>query len=107
MKEEGHPEIAEQADGDAGGDGGGGEKGRQRSCSALHGWSTSDPECVRTIPTVYFWYRHVLNASDKVEIGGLPVTHLSVCLFVTWLITCISMIKGLKSSGKVSHPLTY
>nr|KAF6411787.1 solute carrier family 6 member 16 [Rousettus aegyptiacus] len=71
-------------------------------CPLLENSSQFDPECVRTIPTVYFWYRHVLNASDKVEIGGLPVTHLSVCLFVTWLITCISMIKGLKSSGKVS-----
>nr|KAF6411786.1 solute carrier family 6 member 16 [Rousettus aegyptiacus] len=72
-------------------------------CPLLENSSQFDPECVRTIPTVYFWYRHVLNASDKVEIGGLPVTHLSVCLFVTWLITCISMIKGLKSSGKMLY----
>ncbi|XP_039734629.1 orphan sodium- and chloride-dependent neurotransmitter transporter NTT5 isoform X3 [Pteropus medius] len=70
-------------------------------CPLLENSSQFDPECTRTVPTVYFWYRHMLNASDKIEIGGLPSKDLSVSLFMTWLIICISMIKGLKSSGKV------
>ncbi|XP_029782236.1 orphan sodium- and chloride-dependent neurotransmitter transporter NTT5 isoform X2 [Suricata suricatta] len=70
-------------------------------CPSLRNSSDSDPECARTASTTYFWYRHVLKATDEVEIGGLPVTHLSVSLFVTWLIICISIIKGPKSSGKM------
>lgn len=80
---------------------------RTWSCSSLHGRSTSDPECARTTPATYFWYRKVLKATDEIEMGGLPILHLSVSLFVIWLIICISMIKGLKSTGKVSHPLTH
>ncbi|XP_077603571.1 orphan sodium- and chloride-dependent neurotransmitter transporter NTT5-like isoform X1 [Crocuta crocuta] len=69
----------------------------------LHAQFTSDPECARTTSTTYFWYRHVLKATDEIEIGGLPVEHLSVSLFVTWLIICISIIKGPKSSGKMLY----
>ncbi|XP_039734625.1 orphan sodium- and chloride-dependent neurotransmitter transporter NTT5 isoform X1 [Pteropus medius] len=72
-------------------------------CPLLENSSQFDPECTRTVPTVYFWYRHMLNASDKIEIGGLPSKDLSVSLFMTWLIICISMIKGLKSSGKMLY----
>ena len=82
------------------------ERGGTGSCSFLHGQFTSDPECERTTSTTYFWYRHVLKATDEIEMGGLPVTHLSISLFATWLIICISMIKGPKFTGKVSHPLT-
>ncbi|XP_032985164.1 orphan sodium- and chloride-dependent neurotransmitter transporter NTT5-like [Rhinolophus ferrumequinum] len=64
---------------------------------------TSDPECIRTTPTTYFWYRHVLKATDEIAIDGLPALHLSVSLFVTWSIICISIIKGLKSSWKVMY----
>ncbi|GAB5581787.1 orphan sodium- and chloride-dependent neurotransmitter transporter NTT5 isoform X1 [Prionailurus iriomotensis] len=69
----------------------------------LHAQFTSDPECVRTTSTTYFWYRNVLKATDKIEMGGLPVKHLSVSVFVTWLIICISMIRGPKSSGKMLY----
>lgn len=86
--------------------GGGLEEGGLWSCSFLHGEFTSDPECERTTSTTYFWYRNVLKATDEIEVGGLPIMHLSVSLFVTWFIICVSMIKGLKSTGKVSHPLT-
>ncbi|XP_077603573.1 orphan sodium- and chloride-dependent neurotransmitter transporter NTT5-like isoform X2 [Crocuta crocuta] len=72
-------------------------------CPLLRNSSTFDPECARTTSTTYFWYRHVLKATDEIEIGGLPVEHLSVSLFVTWLIICISIIKGPKSSGKMLY----
>lgn len=90
-------------------EGGGGceEGGGTWSCSFLHGQFTSDPECSRTTSTTYFWYRKVLEATDEIEIGGLPVLHLTISLFVTWLIISISMVKGPKSIGKVSHSLTY
>ncbi|XP_059523351.1 orphan sodium- and chloride-dependent neurotransmitter transporter NTT5-like [Myotis daubentonii] len=63
--------------------------------------SSFDPECSRTTSTTYFWYRHVLKTTDEIELGGLPIMHLSVSLLVSWLIICICMIKGLKSTGKV------
>ncbi|XP_019281257.2 orphan sodium- and chloride-dependent neurotransmitter transporter NTT5-like isoform X1 [Panthera pardus] len=72
-------------------------------CPLLRNSSTYDPECVRTTSTTYFWYRNVLMATDKIEMGGLPVKHLSVSVFVTWLIICISMIRGPKSSGKMLY----
>uniref|UniRef100_A0A8D1CI71 Transporter n=1 Tax=Sus scrofa TaxID=9823 RepID=A0A8D1CI71_PIG len=76
-------------------------------CPIANNLSAYDPECARTTPATYFWYRKVLKATDEIEMGGLPILHLSVSLFVIWLIICISMIKGLKSTGKVSHPLTH
>ncbi|KAF5925927.1 hypothetical protein HPG69_000418 [Diceros bicornis minor] len=72
-------------------------------CPLLKNSSDFDPECARTTSTTYFWYRKVLKATDEIEIGGLPVMHLSVSLFVTWLIICISMIKGPKSIGKMLY----
>nr|KAF6408074.1 solute carrier family 6 member 16 [Molossus molossus] len=72
-------------------------------CPLLRNSSDFDPECTRTTPTVYFWYRHVLKATDEIEIGGLPVFHLSLSLCVTWFIICISIIKGLKSTGKMLY----
>ncbi|XP_064345588.1 sodium-dependent neutral amino acid transporter B(0)AT2 [Camelus dromedarius] len=70
-------------------------------CPLMKNSSGFDPECAWTTPTTYFWYRKVLKATDEIEIGGIPVMHLSVCLFVTWLIICISTRKGPKSTGKV------
>ncbi|XP_027370321.1 orphan sodium- and chloride-dependent neurotransmitter transporter NTT5-like [Bos indicus x Bos taurus] len=62
--------------------------------------SSIDSECARTSPTTYFWYRKVLKATDEIEIDGKPVMHLSASVLVIWLIICISMIKGPKSTGK-------
>ncbi|XP_058530430.1 orphan sodium- and chloride-dependent neurotransmitter transporter NTT5 isoform X2 [Ochotona princeps] len=72
--------------------------------------SKADPECAQTTSTIYFWYRKMLNASDEIQPDGLPVLHLSMSLFLTWAIVCISMIRGLRSTGKmlyVSVSLSY
>ncbi|XP_066228663.1 orphan sodium- and chloride-dependent neurotransmitter transporter NTT5 [Saccopteryx leptura] len=71
-------------------------------CPLLKNSSDFDPECEQTTSTVYFWYRQVLKVTDEIEIGGLPLMHLSISLLVIWFLICISMIKGLKSTGKVS-----
>ncbi|KAI4558342.1 hypothetical protein MJT46_012984 [Ovis ammon polii x Ovis aries] len=62
---------------------------------------TTDSECARTSPTTYFWYRKVLKAADEIETDGKPVMHLTASVLAIWLIICISMIKGPKSTGKV------
>ncbi|XP_051696666.2 orphan sodium- and chloride-dependent neurotransmitter transporter NTT5 isoform X1 [Oryctolagus cuniculus] len=71
--------------------------------SSALGRFTPDPECTRTSSTTYFWYRKMLKAADEIELGGLPVLHLSLSLFATWSIICISMIKGLRSTGKMLY----
>ncbi|XP_035868422.1 orphan sodium- and chloride-dependent neurotransmitter transporter NTT5-like [Phyllostomus discolor] len=72
-------------------------------CPLLKNSSNFDPKCARTKPTIYFWYKQVLKATDEMEVGGLPVMHLSVSFFVTWLLVCISMIKGLRSTSKMLY----
>uniref|UniRef100_A0A8C8YPI7 Transporter n=1 Tax=Prolemur simus TaxID=1328070 RepID=A0A8C8YPI7_PROSS len=64
------------------------------SCPSLRNTSDFDPECTRTTSTTYFWYRKMLKATDEIEMGGLPLFHLSVSLFATWLLICVSMMKG-------------
>ncbi|XP_055991540.1 orphan sodium- and chloride-dependent neurotransmitter transporter NTT5-like [Sorex fumeus] len=72
-------------------------------CPILKNSSDPDPECMRTSPSKYFWYRHVLKASDKIKIGGLPDDHLTLCLFGTWFIVGLSLMNGLKSTSKVLY----
>lgn len=62
-----------------------------------------DPECARTSPFMYFWYRVTLKASDRIEDGGSPVFSLNLPLLVSWCLVGAFTINGLKSTGKVSH----
>ena len=64
----------------------------------------SDPECARTTPSLYFWYRMTLKASDSIEDDGPPVFSLCLPLFVSLCLLGVFMLNGLKWTGKVSHP---
>lgn len=68
-----------------------------------------DPECERATSYTYFWYRKTLRASDSIEDGGPPAFSLSMFLFVAWCLTCVFMLNGMKSVGKVSYtqPLAF
>uniref|UniRef100_A0A8C7BCD1 Solute carrier family 6 member 16 n=1 Tax=Neovison vison TaxID=452646 RepID=A0A8C7BCD1_NEOVI len=70
-------------------------------CPLLGNSSDFDPECVRTSPSLYFWYRLILKASDRIEDGGLPVFSLNLPLLVSWCLVGAFMINGLKSTRKV------
>ncbi|KAM4825375.1 orphan sodium- and chloride-dependent neurotransmitter transporter NTT5-like isoform 2-T2 [Thomomys bottae] len=73
-------------------------------CPFLNNSSVLDPECERTSPTIYFWYRKLLKATDQIDFNnGRPILHLCGCLFFTWLLICVSMIKGLRSTGKMLY----
>ncbi|KAM9226275.1 orphan sodium- and chloride-dependent neurotransmitter transporter NTT5-like [Dugong dugon] len=61
-----------------------------------------DAECARTTPSMYFWYRKTLNASDTIEDGGLLITSVSLSLFLIWFLIGLIMINGCKSTGKIS-----
>lgn len=64
----------------------------------------ADPECARTTPSLYFWYRMTLKASDSIEDNGPPVLSLTLPLFVSLCLLGAFMLKGLKWTGKVSYP---
>lgn len=74
------------------------------SCPFLPNQTTEVvPECAMSSSTTYFWYRTALNITDAIEENGGMNTNMIICLFVAWLIVCLAMIKGIKSSGKVMY----
>ncbi|XP_036996825.2 orphan sodium- and chloride-dependent neurotransmitter transporter NTT5 isoform X2 [Artibeus jamaicensis] len=79
-------------------------------CPLLKNSSDFDPECQRTTPSMYFWYRSTLKASDSIEDSGPPVLGLSILYLLSWCLVGTCVIFGLKSLGKVMYvlvPLTY
>lgn len=46
----------------------------------------------------------MLNETDNLDDGiGTPILNLSIFLFIAWLIIAGVLIKGIRSSGKVSY----
>ncbi|XP_067875988.1 sodium-dependent neutral amino acid transporter B(0)AT2-like [Heterodontus francisci] len=73
------------------------------SCPSLPNQTAAVTECMESSATTYFWYREALNITDSIsESGGLDPT-MTGCLFAAWVIVCLAMIKGIKSSGKVMY----
>uniref|UniRef100_G3T886 Solute carrier family 6 member 16 n=1 Tax=Loxodonta africana TaxID=9785 RepID=G3T886_LOXAF len=64
-----------------------------------------DPECARTTPSMYFWYRKTLKASDTIEDGGVLIPSVTLSLLLIWFLTGLIMINGLKSTGKALYVL--
>ncbi|CAH1250880.1 SLC6A19 [Branchiostoma lanceolatum] len=60
-------------------------------------------ECEKSSPTAYFWYREALDTSESIEDGGGINWKMMLCIFTAWLIVCVCMIKGIKSSGKAIY----
>ncbi|XP_042556038.1 orphan sodium- and chloride-dependent neurotransmitter transporter NTT5 [Dipodomys spectabilis] len=76
-----------------------------QKCPLLKNSTVFDPECARTSPSMYYWYRKILKASNTIEDGGLPALSLSMPYFLAWCLVCAFMINGLKSTGKVLYIL--
>ncbi|PNJ41389.1 SLC6A16 isoform 6, partial [Pongo abelii] len=74
-------------------------------CPLTMNSSGFDPECEQTTPSIYFWYRQALKASDRIEDGGTPVSSLVLPFFLCWCLVGAFMINGLKSTGKVIYVL--
>ncbi|XP_049757719.1 orphan sodium- and chloride-dependent neurotransmitter transporter NTT5-like [Elephas maximus indicus] len=72
------------------------------TCPLVKNSSEFDPECARTTPSMYFWYRKTLKASDTIEDGGVLIPSVTLSLLLIWFLTGLIMINGLKSTGKVS-----
>ncbi|XP_048253577.1 sodium- and chloride-dependent transporter XTRP3-like [Haliotis rufescens] len=62
-----------------------------------------DPECEKSSPTTYFWYRETLNTAPTVESPPHLNWKMCVGLVAAWIIVYCCIIKGIKSSGKVVY----
>ena len=60
-------------------------------------------ECAGTSPTSYFWFRKALDITDSIEASGTINPIMTGCLLAAWTIVCLAMIKGIKSSAKVTN----
>lgn len=60
-------------------------------------------ECEKSSPTSYFWYRSALNITDSIDEVGSFNPYIVGCLLAAWIIVCLGMFKGIKSSVKVMY----
>jgi len=56
-----------------------------------------------TTPTEEYFFRNVLNLSEGIDDLGLPEWRLTLLLLICWTLTCLGLIKGVQSLGKVSY----
>nr|XP_008251232.2 orphan sodium- and chloride-dependent neurotransmitter transporter NTT5 isoform X1 [Oryctolagus cuniculus] len=79
-------------------------------CPLVRNSSDFDPDCGRTTPSMYFWYKETLKASDRIEDGGPPAFSLTLPFFISWCVVGAFVSNGLKFVGKVMYvlvPLPY
>ncbi|XP_065204180.1 sodium-dependent neutral amino acid transporter B(0)AT3 isoform X2 [Planococcus citri] len=62
-----------------------------------------EPECVKSTPTQYFWYRTTLMISEDINTPKDFNWKIAVALVVAWILVYLCMIKGIASSGKVVY----
>ncbi|XP_073686445.1 solute carrier family 6 member 16b [Garra rufa] len=60
-------------------------------------------ECAASSPTAYFWYRKALDITDSIDETGEFNPIITGCLLAAWVIVCLGMYKGIKSTGKVMY----
>ncbi|KAK9397447.1 orphan sodium- and chloride-dependent neurotransmitter transporter NTT5 [Crotalus adamanteus] len=65
--------------------------------------AVTESECTDSSPTIYFWNRQALHITNSIEESGGLDPALAGCLFAAWMLVCLAMIKGIKSSGKVLY----
>uniref|UniRef100_A0A8C6XPQ6 Transporter n=1 Tax=Naja naja TaxID=35670 RepID=A0A8C6XPQ6_NAJNA len=65
--------------------------------------TVTESECMDSSPTIYFWNRKALHITNSIEESGGLDPALTGCLFAAWMLVCLAMIKGIKSSGKVLY----
>ncbi|KAF1398334.1 Sodium-dependent neutral amino acid transporter B(0)AT2, partial [Spheniscus humboldti] len=65
-----------------------------------------EPECALSSPTTYFWYRQTLDVTPEMGVGGGLQPALVGGLLGAWALVGASLLKGIKSSGKVLYVST-
>ncbi|XP_077595883.1 sodium-dependent neutral amino acid transporter B(0)AT2-like [Stigmatopora nigra] len=73
-------------------------------------WTTCPEETNETVhkceansTTSYFWYRKALDVTNSIDETGSFNPYIVGCLFAAWVIVCLAMYKGIKSSVKVMY----
>ncbi len=79
------------------------DAGNISKLASLRALNESFPDCcVRDAPLWYFYHR-TLQVSPSIDSAGVGMnTKLTLCLIVAWVVTYLCVVKGIKSSGKVS-----
>ncbi|XP_033841192.1 sodium-dependent neutral amino acid transporter B(0)AT2-like isoform X1 [Periophthalmus magnuspinnatus] len=65
--------------------------------------SVSVKECEKSSPTSYFWYRKALDITDSIDETGTFNPYIVGCLLGAWIILCLGMFRGIKSSVKIMY----
>ncbi|XP_069461364.1 sodium-dependent neutral amino acid transporter B(0)AT2-like [Ambystoma mexicanum] len=73
------------------------------NCPAVSNKTHEGAYCDDSTSTTYFWYREALDISNSIEESGGMNGAMTGCLFAAWVVVCLCMIKGIKSSGKVMY----
>ncbi|XP_053546797.1 LOW QUALITY PROTEIN: sodium-dependent neutral amino acid transporter B(0)AT2-like [Bombina bombina] len=73
------------------------------NCPTLFNQTEKVPECEKSSPTTYFWYRNALDITDSIDTNAGLDGPMTGYLFFAWVLVCAGMIKGIKSSGKVMY----
>ena len=61
------------------------------------------PDCCVHDPQLYYFYRKALNIAPSIEDSGAGMQWKLVgCLILSWVVVYACIVKGVKSSGKVS-----
>ncbi|EDV26058.1 uncharacterized protein TRIADDRAFT_23982 [Trichoplax adhaerens] len=60
-------------------------------------------ECAKSSPVVYFFFREVNDISNNINTSGGLYWKLTLCMLGGWAISYLSILKGIKSSGKVVY----
>lgn len=74
---------------------------RRAVVSLAVGFTDVVPECEKSSATTYYWYRKALDISDSISESGGVNWKMALSLLAGWILVCLAMIKGIKSSGKV------
>ncbi|KAJ4940866.1 hypothetical protein JOQ06_027158 [Pogonophryne albipinna] len=61
------------------------------------------PECKKSSPTSYFWYRKALDITDSIDETGTFNPYIVGSLLAAWTLVCLGMFKGIKTSVKVMY----
>ncbi|XP_061100198.1 solute carrier family 6 member 19b [Conger conger] len=62
-----------------------------------------EPECARSSPVDYFWYRETLNTSDGIDVSGGLQWWMVLCLVSAWGVLYICCIRGIETTGKAVY----
>ncbi|CAI9622863.1 unnamed protein product [Staurois parvus] len=62
-----------------------------------------EPECARSSPVDYYWYRETLNVSRSIEDSGTLQWWLVISLACAWGVLYVCTIRGIETTGKAVY----